>query len=223
MRPFVAEAHHRESDDPAGFAGSERRGGRVGDQCRHPRRAIRPAQTSFYEVARHPRERRRLALARQSQFDQRVRHVGIVPPKSRNFSPSRAAYHRISCRDRATETIACAAGPTQRGDAAGWRSQAVPDSGRLSMERTNYKPLPMTRMRAGVVVQPPAAGPKPARLDSPAIEVMTDLRQVAAATIRADATIAQANRAMITRGVRLLLVVDVTGTVMGLITARDLV
>ena len=91
------------------------------------------------------------------------------------------------------------------------------------MERTNYKPLPMTRMRAGVVVQPPAAGPKPARLDSPAIEVMTDLRQVAAATIRADATIAQANRAMITRGVRLLLVVDVTGTVMGLITARDIV
>ena len=91
------------------------------------------------------------------------------------------------------------------------------------MQRTNYKPLPMTRMRAGVVVQPPAAGPKPARLDSPAIEVMTDLRQVAAATIRADATIAQANRAMITRGVRLLLVVDVTGTVMGLITARDIV
>jgi CBS domain-containing protein len=78
-------------------------------------------------------------------------------------------------------------------------------------------------MRAGVVVQPPAAGPKPARLDSPAIEVMTDLRQVAAATIRPDATIAQANRAMITRGVRLLLVVDVTGTVMGLITARDIV
>ena len=91
------------------------------------------------------------------------------------------------------------------------------------MQRTNYKPLPMTRMRAGVVVQPPATGPKPARLDSPAIEVMTDLRQVAAATIRADATIAQANRAMITRGVRLLLVDDVTGTVMGLITARNIV
>src|SRR5439155_4846236 len=132
------------------------------------------------------------ALARQSQFGQAVRHVGIVPPKSRNFSPLRAAYHRtarIPCRDRATETIACAAGPTRDGDATGGRSQAVPDGGRLSMQRTNYKPLPMTRMRAGVVVQPPATGPKPARLDSPAIEVMTDLRQVAAATIRADATI----------------------------------
>jgi CBS domain-containing protein len=91
------------------------------------------------------------------------------------------------------------------------------------MQRMLYKPLSMTRMRAGVVVQPPVAGPKPARLDSPAIEVMTDLRQVAAATIRADATIVQANRAMIARGVRLLLVVDVTGAVLGLLTAHDIV
>jgi CBS domain-containing protein len=91
------------------------------------------------------------------------------------------------------------------------------------MQRMSYKPLNMTRMRAGVVVQPPTADPKAVRLDSPAIEAMTDLRQVAAATIRAEATIAQANRAMIARGVRLLLVVDVTGTVLGLITARDIV
>jgi len=81
----------------------------------------------------------------------------------------------------------------------------------------------MARMRAGVVVQPPQAGPKPVKLDSPAIEAMTDLRQVAAATIRPDATIPQANRAMIARGVRLLLVVGVTGAVEGLITARDIV
>jgi CBS domain-containing protein len=91
------------------------------------------------------------------------------------------------------------------------------------MERLNYSPLPMAPMRAGVVVQPPAAGPKPVRLDSPAIEVMTDLRRIAAATIAADATIAQTNRTMIARGVRLLLVVDVTGTVLGLITAHDIV
>jgi CBS domain-containing protein len=91
------------------------------------------------------------------------------------------------------------------------------------MQRTNYKPLSMTRMRAGVVVQPPVEELKPVRLDSPAIDVMTDLRQVAAATIRPDSTIAQANRAMIARGVRLLLVIDVTGAVLGLITARDIV
>ena len=91
------------------------------------------------------------------------------------------------------------------------------------MERVIYQPLQMRRMRAGVVVQPPVAGPKPVKLDSPAIEAMTDLRQVAAATIRADATIAQANRTMIARGVRLLLVVGITGAVEGLITARDIV
>jgi len=87
----------------------------------------------------------------------------------------------------------------------------------------SYKPLAMARMRPGVVVQPPAAQPRAVRLESPAIEAMTDLRQVAAATIRAEATIAQANRAMIARGVRLLLVVDVTGAVLGLLTARDIV
>ena len=91
------------------------------------------------------------------------------------------------------------------------------------MERMNYKPLAMARMRPGVVVQPPVAGPKPVRLDSPAIEAMTDLRQVACATIRADATIVQANRAMIARAVRLLLVVDVTGAIQGLLTAHDIV
>src|SRR4030095_9217363 len=91
------------------------------------------------------------------------------------------------------------------------------------MQRMSYKTLPMSRMRAGVVVQPPRAQPKPVHLDSPAIEVMTDLRHVAVATLRAEATLAQANRAMIARGVRLLLVVDVTGTIQGLITAHDIV
>jgi CBS domain-containing protein len=90
------------------------------------------------------------------------------------------------------------------------------------MERATYKPLPMAKMRAGVVCQPPVVGPKPVKPDTPAIEVMTDLRQVAAATIRADATLAQANRTMIARGIRLLLVVAVTGEIEGLITAHDI-
>lgn len=59
------------------------------------------------------------------------------------------------------------------------------------------------------------------RPDSPAIGVMTDLRQVSAATIGADATLAQATQTMISRGVRLLLVVDQNDEVLGLITARD--
>jgi hypothetical protein len=73
---------------------------------------------------------------------------------------------------------------------------------RKNMERATYKPLPMMSMPAAVVCQPPVVGPKPVKTDMPAIDVMTDLRQVAAATIRADATLAQANRTMIARGVR---------------------
>ena len=90
------------------------------------------------------------------------------------------------------------------------------------MERAIYKPLPMTRMAAGVTVQAPGAyAPKPVRADSPAIEAMTDFRQVAAATIRTAATIAQATQAMIARGVRLLIVVDADRAVEGLVTAHD--
>lgn len=57
--------------------------------------------------------------------------------------------------------------------------------------------------------------------DSPAICVMTDLKQVSVATIGPDATLQQATQTMISRGVRLLLVIDADETVLGLITARD--
>ena len=55
-------------------------------------------------------------------------------------------------------------------------------SRRCSMERRAYKPLPMRECGEGVVV--PATGcrvPSRSELDSPAVEVMTDLRAVAAA------------------------------------------
>ena len=91
------------------------------------------------------------------------------------------------------------------------------------MEKQVYKPLPMTTMRAGTICQPPGSYvPMPVRADTPAVEVMTDLRRVQAATIRPDATLAQANQAMIASGVRLLLVVGLHGVIEGLITARDL-
>ena len=59
-------------------------------------------------------------------------------------------------------------------------------------------------------------------VDSPAIEVMTDLRRVPAASIQPDLTWVQANHAMILRGVRLLLVVAENGTVVGTLSAADL-
>ena len=64
--------------------------------------------------------------------------------------------------------------------------------------------------------------PNPVRIDASAMEVMTDLRFVPAATCQPDMSVATANQKMIARGVRLLLVVDDSGDVLGLITARDL-
>lgn len=90
------------------------------------------------------------------------------------------------------------------------------------MERAIYKPLPMTKMAPGTTVQPPGAyAPKPVRADAPAIEVMTDFRQVPAATIRHNATVSDATQMMIARGVRLLIVVGPERAVDGLITAHD--
>ena len=69
--------------------------------------------------------------------------------------------------------------------------------------------------------QPTLFSPQLVQADSPAIEVMTDLKLVPVASIDAETHIDVANQAMIARGVRSLLVVDETGAVVGLITARD--
>jgi CBS domain-containing protein len=59
-------------------------------------------------------------------------------------------------------------------------------------------------------------------LESPALEAMTDLARANPATIRPQAPIGGANQFMITRGVRLLLVVDDRETVLGLLSATDI-
>jgi CBS domain containing-hemolysin-like protein len=89
--------------------------------------------------------------------------------------------------------------------------------------KAEYKPLPLTRLAGGASYhQPTYFSPQPVRVDSPAVEVMTDLKLVAAATIEADTHIDVANQAMIARGVRSLLVVDHLGGIVGLVTARDI-
>ncbi len=90
------------------------------------------------------------------------------------------------------------------------------------MERV-YEALPIHELGANAgfrrPVQPPAAR---VGADSPAAQVMTDLERVAPATIRPQAPLAGANQFMITRGVRLLLVVDDLEHVLGVITATDI-
>ena len=89
------------------------------------------------------------------------------------------------------------------------------------MERV-YQALPIRELGANAgfrrPVQPPAAR---VTAESPATHVMTDLTRVAPATIRPQAPLAGANQFMITRGVRLLLVIDDHENVLGLITATD--
>ncbi len=58
--------------------------------------------------------------------------------------------------------------------------------------------------------------------DSPAIEAMTDFSRVNVVSINPDALIDEANTRMISRGVRLLVVVDKGEHVLGLITAHDI-
>ena len=88
------------------------------------------------------------------------------------------------------------------------------------MERSNYKPLPFHKLKAGAGFYQPSTY-RLVQVDSPAIEVMTDLQQVSAATIGPDVRLYRATQTMIARGVRLLLVVNPDGEILGLITARD--
>ena len=59
-------------------------------------------------------------------------------------------------------------------------------------------------------------------LESPALEVMTDLTKVKAATIHPDQTLRQAEQTMIYQGVRMLFVVNEMPVLEGLITSTDL-
>lgn len=85
-----------------------------------------------------------------------------------------------------------------------------------------YQELPLRELGPGAGFRRPQQ-PQPARvtLESPALEVMTDLARVSPATIRPQAPVEGANQFMISRGVRLLLVVDVRDIVVGVLTATD--
>src|SRR6187401_2383382 len=65
-------------------------------------------------------------------------------------------------------------------------------------------------------------GPERVTLDDPAFAVMTDLRNVPAASTTPGEPITKAHAQMIQRGVRLLFVLDANATLQGVITATDL-
>ena len=84
-----------------------------------------------------------------------------------------------------------------------------------------YSPLILTPLAAGARVAEPMT-PGRVTLDDPAFSVMTDLREVSAATTRPEERIGEAHAQMIRRGVRLLFVLEPGGCVAGVLTATDL-
>lgn len=88
------------------------------------------------------------------------------------------------------------------------------------MERATYKTLPLRPLSQGIACRQPGSY-NPVKIDTPAINVMTDFQSVTPASIRPNATLTQATNMMFARAVRLLFVTEADDEVLGLITARD--
>jgi len=89
------------------------------------------------------------------------------------------------------------------------------------MNNAPHRPLPKTPVSPLGCYLLGAFNPPSVSADSPALLVMTDLSKVPVATILSDATLDEANRSMLARGVRLLLVVGSGLQVIGVVTTVD--
>jgi CBS domain-containing protein len=89
--------------------------------------------------------------------------------------------------------------------------------------REHFLPLRVTPLAASATLYRPTQQlPEQVTLESSALDVMTDLRQVPAQTIEPAASVEEANAKMIRQGVRLLFVTDAQHHLLGLITATDI-
>jgi CBS domain-containing protein len=103
------------------------------------------------------------------------------------------------------------------------RPQQRPREGDFIVIREYFLPLPAVRLDANARLYRPAQDlPARVTLESPALDVMTDLRQLPAQTIEPELPIEEANAKMIRQGVRLLFVTDTQHRLLGLITASDI-
>ena len=84
-------------------------------------------------------------------------------------------------------------------------------------------PLPTRRLPpATVIAQARDASTRPVTLESPALDVMTDLTAIKAATTSPSMSLRQAEQVMIYQGVRMLFVVRDMPRIEGLVTTTDL-
>lgn len=84
-----------------------------------------------------------------------------------------------------------------------------------------YSPLKPVALNTATRIPETQSAKRQLSLDSPAIESMTDLMLVAAASIDAKQTIDDANNLMLVRGVRMLFVLEPNRDLAGLVTAND--
>ena len=87
----------------------------------------------------------------------------------------------------------------------------------------SFKPLAASTLGSGITFHKPQA-PRLSKVtaNDPAMDVMTDLKNIAAITIMTSESIDNANEKMKTKQVRMLLVVDVHDLIVGLITSSDI-
>jgi CBS-domain-containing membrane protein len=86
-----------------------------------------------------------------------------------------------------------------------------------------YNPLPLFPLGAmASYFSPRQELPARVKMTDPAVLVMTDLRQVAAATIEANTPLDKALQMMVNGDVKLLLVINAQQVVIGLVTATDI-
>jgi len=86
-----------------------------------------------------------------------------------------------------------------------------------------YRTLPASRLDQAISFhRPDWALFRRVTLESPALEVMTDLKRFSAITIKSHEKLEAANEKMKQRGVRLLLVTDITDEILGVLTAADI-
>ena len=84
-----------------------------------------------------------------------------------------------------------------------------------------YHPLPEQRLSGAVFVARPAP-PKSVTPESPALDVMTDLRFTHSALIDPHTSVDAAHAYMVQRGVRMLLVLSAERSLAGIITSTDI-
>jgi CBS-domain-containing membrane protein len=86
-----------------------------------------------------------------------------------------------------------------------------------------YSALPHHTLLPGTTYAcPPQRLPEEVTADSPAIDVMTDFTKVTAITMTPFASLDETEQRMIASGVRMLLVTDQANSILGVITANDL-